>query len=308
MFPYKLKGLPSHTCSTTQGIDMPTSMAEDSPAHQMDWEEEVDHEIDRLAAATDFGQAVLQGDVNSAAQLGIADVEAEIDNEIERLIREAEEVDNDIDRLIADAEFDSENTLNPDVLRAVNTGLDYVKCLPVVPVSDLPEKLDTCPICKEAFGNTENSELPVRLPCQHVFGSLCISKWIYRNTCPLCRAPLCGPEAANALAQDGEAREGSLPTPPLLLQTPQAPIPLAFEHGDGAEENIGRFDVRVRELAGERRRLVEYRISRGAQNGEASVRLGSGDSIVTQFEVRLRPNVALTHTQWEERIRSRLRV
>ncbi|KAF1834017.1 hypothetical protein BDW02DRAFT_579887 [Decorospora gaudefroyi] len=36
-----------------------------------------------------------------------------------------------------------------------------------------------------------DTELPMELPCGHVFGEACIAKWIAtKNTCPLCRAEL----------------------------------------------------------------------------------------------------------------------
>ena len=65
--------------------------------------------------------------------------------------------------------------------------LQFLSKLPVVQ----DEETDHCTICGEGF--TDTGELPVRLPCNHVFGSECTVKWLSpfvkdRHTnCPMCR-------------------------------------------------------------------------------------------------------------------------
>ena len=54
------------------------------------------------------------------------------------------------------------------------------------------EKHSQCSICLEKCGEMSHEtgliELPVRLPCQHIVGSGCISHWLQtNNTCPMCR-------------------------------------------------------------------------------------------------------------------------
>lgn len=49
-----------------------------------------------------------------------------------------------------------------------------------------------CYICFQPFGSTDplhgGSEVPVQLPCGHVFGEVCITIWTHSsNSCPLCR-------------------------------------------------------------------------------------------------------------------------
>lgn len=49
-----------------------------------------------------------------------------------------------------------------------------------------------CCICFQPFGSTASTqggpEVPVKLPCGHLFGEMCISTWTRsRNSCPLCR-------------------------------------------------------------------------------------------------------------------------
>ena len=50
-----------------------------------------------------------------------------------------------------------------------------------------------CMICLESYGVLSSStgamEAPIRLPCKHIVGSMCIGKWLRdNNSCPLCRA------------------------------------------------------------------------------------------------------------------------
>ena len=63
--------------------------------------------------------------------------------------------------------------------------------LPKVPDYELPTD-SCCPICFPSYENpTPDSgsfERAVRLPCNHLFGSECLSEWLTQNkTCPLCR-------------------------------------------------------------------------------------------------------------------------
>jgi Ring finger domain len=64
-----------------------------------------------------------------------------------------------------------------------------------VPIDSLPEEDRTCNICMDPFGEMEpingTSETPVRLPCGHVFGYICIKTWLKEHcTCPTCRRKL----------------------------------------------------------------------------------------------------------------------
>ncbi|KAI9668963.1 MAG: hypothetical protein M1829_005191 [Trizodia sp. TS-e1964] len=53
----------------------------------------------------------------------------------------------------------------------------------------------TCSICTVPYGeplpDTGKEETPLRLPCSHTFGEVCIKTWFARNTtCPICRCQL----------------------------------------------------------------------------------------------------------------------
>ncbi|KAF1361074.1 hypothetical protein EJ07DRAFT_154435 [Lizonia empirigonia] len=67
------------------------------------------------------------------------------------------------------------------------------------PVSEdtLDPKERSCCICYQPFGPTPltqgGSEVPVQLPCSHVFGETCILSWtLTNNSCPLCRRGVFG--------------------------------------------------------------------------------------------------------------------
>ena len=69
----------------------------------------------------------------------------------------------------------------------------YVKKLPRVSPEELGDNPD-CHICLSPYDtgeDTEPLEEPVRLPCSHVLGTSCLSKWLFKSsTCPNCRTKL----------------------------------------------------------------------------------------------------------------------
>ena len=76
----------------------------------------------------------------------------------------------------------------------------FVNRLPQVDLKDFPNET-TCHICMDSFGGTEDPESPVQLPCGHVMGRKCISRWLGTNdSCPLCRRVLFGQENPSRIA------------------------------------------------------------------------------------------------------------
>ena len=68
-------------------------------------------------------------------------------------------------------------------------GTTFVNNLPDVDVKDVES--GTCDICMEPFARSEDCESAVQLPCGHIMGRQCISKWLESsNSCPLCRRVL----------------------------------------------------------------------------------------------------------------------
>ncbi len=74
----------------------------------------------------------------------------------------------------------------------------FVARLPTVGPGVLAKEDQQCPICMEEYGTMPSTtgifEHAVRLPCNHLVGSECISLWLTpsppshsKNTCPLCR-------------------------------------------------------------------------------------------------------------------------
>ena len=54
-------------------------------------------------------------------------------------------------------------------------------------------EVKACMVCLERYGALNSStgavEFPVRLPCNHLFGTICIATWLRENnSCPACRA------------------------------------------------------------------------------------------------------------------------
>ncbi|KAI9803482.1 MAG: hypothetical protein M1825_001825 [Sarcosagium campestre] len=68
----------------------------------------------------------------------------------------------------------------------------FMESLVKLDMNDLDKDDRTCPICMERFCEPEPTEgkieNPVRLPCGHVFGDICIKTWLREHcTCPSCR-------------------------------------------------------------------------------------------------------------------------
>ena len=78
------------------------------------------------------------------------------------------------------------------------TATRFILSLPIVNKANLPDEHKSCHICMEDFkAQTANTlELPVRLPCSHILGTICMINWLSSNGdesprgCPMCRAEL----------------------------------------------------------------------------------------------------------------------
>lgn len=87
----------------------------------------------------------------------------------------------------------------------------------------------TCSVCQEDFSEGDKV---VRLNCEHIFHTNCISNWLYRyrhTSCPMCKAtvdvPKKPPTAATA-ADDTNAAANETPSPLSSSQVgPQSPAP-----------------------------------------------------------------------------------
>ncbi|KAF6217989.1 hypothetical protein HO133_006401 [Letharia lupina] len=79
---------------------------------------------------------------------------------------------------------------------STTAAFEFLRHLPLISVSTLPENTRACDICLEPYMSGEDPEKPTKLPCQHVLGRKCIGKWILpretrpNTTCPVCRSEL----------------------------------------------------------------------------------------------------------------------
>lgn len=73
----------------------------------------------------------------------------------------------------------------------------FMRSLPPLQPSEIAIDCQDCTICQEPYYSKSAKEIPVKLPCAHIFGSDCISKWLSSPTsqrrCPLCRIELFKP-------------------------------------------------------------------------------------------------------------------
>ena len=98
--------------------------------------------------------------------------------------------------------------INDARLADMRAGENFLDQLPDISLDDIPNATD-CNICMEPFGSTEDPESPVQLPCGHVMGRKCISRWLETsNSCPLCRRVLFGQERGSQFEQEGSVLFG----------------------------------------------------------------------------------------------------
>lgn len=181
---------------------------------------------------------------------------------------------------------------NPDEIAK----LAFLRSLHVLPASDHPEAVNTCPICQEAFENTARREVPVRLPCHHVFGALCISEWIsIKRTCPLCRTVLFDPNSPSTPVGGGEAESSATTTQPVRQPgLPRFAPRMALLTEGSEEENIRRLEAHILELIEQFGWLTD---SRNTLAWHPRRELFSNtDDVVAQLQVCLRSNEALKTT------------
>ncbi|KAL2040374.1 hypothetical protein N7G274_006817 [Stereocaulon virgatum] len=74
--------------------------------------------------------------------------------------------------------------------------IKFLSSLDFVIIDGMEEDDRQCPICTDDYLGGEDSEAPVKLDCGHVFGHICLEKWLCpydfepKRTCPMCRAIL----------------------------------------------------------------------------------------------------------------------
>lgn len=130
----------------------------------------------------------------------------------------------------------------------LGAGTRFVDQLPDITLDDLPADSRSCHICLDSYGSPEN---PIRLPCGHVVGRSCISRWLATsNSCPLCRRVLF---ARNAAASETEIRA-------LLEWTglPRDQIDVAVEFIDITRRHV-EVEMRLDEMEAENAPLTPER-------------------------------------------------
>lgn len=157
---------------------------------------------------------------------------AELDAEMALLANDVESQLNMLSPLdIGSPDLPIEGPGDDDVPASLTrAGKSFVDQLPDICLKDFPDDT-SCHICMDPFSSTEDPESPVRLPCGHVMGRNCISKWLTTsNSCPLCRFVLFEHEVWTPPLTDTEL-EGLLETTGPLSETELSDLLLMIRSG-----------------------------------------------------------------------------
>ncbi|KAM0260483.1 hypothetical protein ACHAQJ_002715 [Trichoderma viride] len=177
-----------------------------------------------------------------------------------------------------------------------------LRLLESIKIEDLPEKERTCVICYNDFGveTPEGvNESPLRLPkCKHVFGDMCIKRWLEESdSCPYCRDKL-QPEPRHHF--DGSASQAFLTMMRVRSQLPP---------GSSEDMYLRLMSslVHDEELAEARElHILEGRSYRNGGDSDSSTPDGentaSASSSTSASPIRIPPRDGSRFSQWPARV------
>ena len=148
----------------------------------------------------------------------------------------------------------------------------FLRELPRVAIEDVPPESCRCPICQikylEEDSDSGYTELPIILPCNHIIGRHCLTRWLKptpggnANTCPLCRLELFDPWPApseSETSEDDESETVEQTERPTSNYIARLSVSIAREHGYPLEPYLGHIEDRgarpleLRRIAANRR-------------------------------------------------------
>ena len=92
-------------------------------------------------------------------------------------------------------EIELGNGLPPDQNAEVPPAIAFIDSLISLELDDLEKGDNTCAICLQPYREGESQEIPLQLPCGHIFGKECLLSWLsdigddgaHAACCPMCR-------------------------------------------------------------------------------------------------------------------------
>lgn len=114
---------------------------------------------------------------------------------------------------VARSTVPSDDDLDEIISLEAHPRASFFDQLPAIKANDAPDE-DTCHICMEHIGSTEDAEPRIQLPCGHIIGQKCIFQWLKTgNSCPICRRVLFQQRAPDSSELDSylDLRESMAP-------------------------------------------------------------------------------------------------
>ena len=92
-------------------------------------------------------------------------------------------------------EIELGNGLPPDPTVEVPPAIAFIESLISLELDELKKEDRTCAICLQPYRKGESQEIPLQLPCGHIFGKECLLTWLtdigkddaHVASCPMCR-------------------------------------------------------------------------------------------------------------------------
>jgi len=137
----------------------------------------------------------------------------------------------------------------------------------------------SCSICCDDYNN--HGHIPIRTPCQHIFGRQCLASWLARNTtCPMCRANIGESDTladfSMRYSQASERRQASRRDEPSTR-------PRAGTEASRAEERSSRYPPSIL----------------GSRREETSTRSRAG-TVVSKGSGAPASRLSVSSSQWDE--------
>lgn len=207
-----------------------------------------------------------------------------------------------------DNEIELGNGLEPDLTAEVPPAIAFIDSLVSLELDDLEKGDNICAICLQLYREGEAQEIPLQLPCGHIFGKECLSTWLtdigndgaHVACCPMCRKECISEKRKHIGTYEG-LRQLLRDTNYLL--TGMRGLSLTREGRDDWEDvmaYVNEYLAEIDDLKRERLQLFMMKLRRGLRDFPVTVAPATVNAIGRDV-VALRQTTSQLLTELEQR-------